>query len=286
MPVSAFKVFRLLTFLSLPTIDRVELTEDLDLKAGDGEELTDAYVNILYCCVEKLQGFVANYPDISPTAIIDEMKKLCDEHETTVTNRFLPEKKKGDAIHCWKAYAPCRRSAIRYGDFPLGLRWSTSSRGFPSRITLFFPPHFRLFAEKARLAYVNAYSTARRSLERNVPLPLELSAQYATSQRNAGKLENSSRVPRRATLSAIVWNLMHSGHKHFTQLSSIIKDLNKKRRSWELESDAGTEPPAPKGALVDRLRVTNDEAERTMEEGRGENKVINSVREFYVKSKL
>ena len=66
----------------------------------------------------------------------------------------------------------------------------------------------------------------------------------------------------------------------------MIKDLNKKRRSWELESDAGTEPPAPKAALVDRLRVTNDEAERTMEEGRGENKAINSVRELYVKSKL
>ena len=41
-----------------------------------------------------------------------------------------------------------------------------------------------------------------------------------------------------------------------------------------------------KGALVDRLKVANDEAERTMEDGRGENKVINSVREVYVKSKL
>ena len=41
-----------------------------------------------------------------------------------------------------------------------------------------------------------------------------------------------------------------------------------------------------KGALVDRLRVANDEAERTMEEGRGGNKVINSVREVCVKSKL
>ena len=140
-PVSAFKVFRPLIFSSLATIGRVELTEDLDLKTGDGEELTDAYVNILYCCVEKLQGFVANYPDISPTAIIDEMKRFCDEHGTSVTNRFLPEKKKEGAIHCWKAYAPCRRSAIRmYADFPSGSPWSASSRGFPSRPTLFFLP--------------------------------------------------------------------------------------------------------------------------------------------------
>ena len=58
-------------------------------------------------------------------------------------------------------------------------------------------------------------------------------------------LENSSCVLHESTLSATAWNLVHSGPKHLTQSSSMVKDLNKKRRSWELDSDAGTEPPAP-----------------------------------------
>ena len=99
--------------LSLETIERVKKIKDLDLKAEDGEELTDAYVHILYCYMEKLQSIVRCYPGAPLTAIVDEMKELCDEHESTVTNRFLPEKKKGDAANCWNAYVSCRRSVIR-----------------------------------------------------------------------------------------------------------------------------------------------------------------------------
>ena len=185
--------------------------------------------------MEKLQSIVRCYPGAPLTAIVDEMKELCDEHESTVTNRFLPEKKKGDAANCWNAYVSCRRSVIRiYANL-------FQDRTRP-RVGVAFLQRQHCSFSLLRAPRREGRDSLCGGLFIRMRVTLSFSNFPRGTRRPRGMQANLETGAGSRTNSPWVKFVATSCDKHFTRSCAMIGDLNKTKNSWEPESDTS---PAP-----------------------------------------